>query len=327
VAATGLEVTIQLPPPAQRPWGLLVDVAHRIPAESLTYPGVNAPASATTGNARRGQSRLGLGVQHVPWGCAPLRRGNLDCSADYLINQSGPAVDEEGDLITANIDDTKASALIGYDEVTVHPAFKVVDGLQCSTLSFPDDTSRNASMVNRLQNRMRRMISHDLANELVTGFASGGPSLSSEAQELFPLFGGIHGAIATIEGHLGFALPASQGCVLVPPAILPALVDAGWVIVVGASLMTVTGHMVIADSGFYGGTGPGGVDSGLGEYWVYATSTIGWAVSDTRLLGDTTHDTLDVASNIRERLAEAYAQVAFEPCSVAAVLFDMNAGS
>jgi hypothetical protein len=301
VAATGREVTIQLAPPTPRPRGLLVDVATTLTSDQTT---------------KEGRDRLGQGVQHQPWGCAPLVTGNLDCTADYLINGEGPGANEEGVLNTGNISLTKDLAVRGFDDVVIHPAFKVVDGLTCSVLSQPDLSSSSfTGIAPRLLRRMRTLMSAALTGELITGYASSGPAFLTDALSL-PDASGISEAAALVEAHLADTLQGNAGTVFIPPALLHAAVDAGWVHISGNTLLTATGHKVVADAGHVATQGPD--SGGGGGMWIYAAGDIFYRVSDTILLGEGS-ETLHLEVNIRERLAEAYAQLAFDPCALAGV--------
>jgi hypothetical protein len=311
VVATGRETTIQLPPAPVRPRGLFVDIATQLTETDTSY---------------QGRDRLGQGVQHQPWGCAPLTTGNLDCSADLLLNGDGPAFTDADPpvRIDANTTVGKDVAILGFDDVVVHPAFKVVDGLECSTLSFPDlNTGAFTGMTSRLQRRMRVLMSAALTGELVSGWASGGPSLSSEAVTLAASVD-IGEAAEAIEAHLAETLLNLQGVVYLPPALVHHAVRVGWVRVDGGVLATATGHLVVADAGHDGSLGPS--VPGAGQFWIYASGIPAYRVSDTMLLGEGS-ETLVLASNIRQRLAEAYAQLAFDPCPVGATLVDSTVGS
>jgi hypothetical protein len=304
VAATGREVTIQLAPPAPRSRGLLVDVATPLSADQTS---------------KEGRDRLGQGVQHQPWGCAPLVTGNLDCTADYLINGDGPALDGNGDIIAANVDHFKYEAIRSFDDLVVHPAFKVVDGLACSTLSQPDLSSSSFTGITpRLLRRMRTLMSAALTGELITGYASMGPAFLTDAQVLSDA-ANVSAAAYAIEAHLAETLQGNAGTVFIPPALLHAAVDAGWVEISGNSLLTATGHKVVADAGHVATQGPD--SGGGGGLWIYAAGDISYRVSDTVLLGEGS-ETLDISFNLRERLAEAYAQLAFDPCPLAGVAVD-----
>jgi len=313
VVASGIETTIQLPPAPARPRGLLVDVAYNLTTEDTSSGG---------------RDRLGLGIQHQPWGCAPLLTGPVGCDTEVLLNGQGPAYEEglrgDDNLITENVSVTKDAAILGFDELVTHPAFKVVDGLECSTLSFPDlNTASFTGMTSRLQRRMRMLMSAALMGEMVSGWASGGPSLASEAVTLDPT-SDMAEAGDVVEAHLAETLLNLQGVVYMPPALVHRAIDAGWVMVEGGQLRTATGHLVVADAGHTGELGPS--VPGAGEFWIYASGVPAYRVSDTMLLGEGS-ETLVLASNIRQRIAEAYAQLAFDPCPVGATLVTITAGS
>jgi len=266
----------------------------------------------------QGRDRLGQGVQHQPWGCAPLQTGNVDCDVDYLINGTGPG-SIGGTVQSGNVTETKGSAVLDFDELINHPSFKVVDGLSCSTLSFPDATSPSFTGITpRLMRRMRTLMSAALMGELITGYASSGASLMSEAQVL-PDAATIGDAASAIEDHLATTLLGNRGTVFIPPMMLHATVDAGWVHIEGNRLMTATGHLVVSDAGHVATQGPD--SGGGGGLWIYAAGEICYRVSDTMLLGEGS-ETLDISTNIRTRLAEAYAQLAFDPCPMAGIAVD-----
>lgn len=310
MVATALETTIQLSPPTPRSRGLLVDAALDLTAADTSS---------------QGRDRLGLGVQHTPWGVTPLRTGNLDCSADVILVSppTGAAFDGAPAVIDGNVEGSsgvygKSAALGDFDATAVHPAFKIVDGLVCSTLSFPDANSDTfTSMTGRLQRRMRTQSSAALTFELITGWASNGPSLTSEATTLTASAGMVKAA-EEVEEHLAEVLHGNAGLVFIPPRLLHYAVDVGWARIEGGQLYTATGHRVVADAGHTGVEGPSA--PGAGAHWIFASGDVAYRVSDTMLLGDYSHDTFDSTTNLRERLAEAYAQLAFDPATVGATL-------
>jgi hypothetical protein len=310
-------IVVQLPPPQRRSRGLLVDVAENMSAV-MTY---------------NGRSRIGNGVIHTPWGCDPLLSGSAGpCDTDFLLNGDGPGYDAVWEYEqesapgeqSANFDAGKATAIHAYPSTVEQPAFKVVDGLTCSTMSQPDDNQYGASMSNRLRRRMSVLMSGMLTSELITGWASGGISLSSEATVLTAATSMAEAGLE-IEEHLRDTLQGQAGTVFIPPQLLHYAVEAEWVYRDGNRFYTQTGHSVVADAGHTGALGPA-TPSG-GEFWLYAAGDIGYGLTDTILLGEVSSDTLDTSTNMRERLAEAYAQLVFDPCPVGAVIVDMGTGS
>lgn len=303
-------VTIQFPPPAPRPRGLLVDTAVEIPADALSVGGT---------------SRLGRGVQHVPWGQAPLRSGNADCNVDVILVQP-PTGDAYSDPDNGVIDDanvegsggdySKIDALQNYDATVEHPAFKLVDGLTCSALSQPFDNQYGDGLDQRVVERMDTFMSAALTRELITGYASVGPDFSDAT----PLSATttVTDVATAVEAHLATTLQGGTGMVFLPPQLLHLACRADWVMVGPDGIQTKSGHKVVVDAGHTGADGPAA--PGAGELWVFASGTVGYRVSDTHLLGDFRSQTTNIGTNIIERLAEAYAQLAFDPDTVAAVL-------
>jgi len=285
-----------------------VDSALRLPGADFTVDGTN---------------RLGQGVEHNPWGCAPLKAGGLDCSADFLLNDDGPAYDSSGNVISGNVDEGKGTALLDYDAVETHPAFKVVDGLQCGVISFPDDNTYGAAMTNRLRNRMRTQMSAMLMFELVSGWASNGPSLS-QGTALGTVLS-IDDAATVMEEHLAIEMHGNTGYVYIPPQLLHRAVNIDWVQIVNGRLETVTGHVVVSDAGHLGDAGP--TAPSAGQFWMFTSGQVGYGLTDTMLLGEVSSDTWDSSTNVRQRLAEAYAQLVFDPCPTAAILVDLGTDS
>lgn len=279
-----------------------------------------------------GVSRLGNGVRHTPWGCDPLLSGSAACATDFLLNGTGSGYDavweydqaSEPGVESGNVDEGKDTAINEYPGTVEQPAFKVVDGLKCSTLWQPDDNQYGASMSNRLRRRMNVIMSSMLTGELISGWASGGISLSSEADVLTAATSMAEAGLE-IEEFLRDQLHGQVGVVFIPPQLLHYAIEADWVMLDRGQFYTATGHRVVADAGHVGDLGPQAPSAG--EFWIYATGDIGYGVTDTRLLGEVTTDTFDRDSNMRERLAEAYAQLVFDPCAVGGVIVDMGTGS
>ncbi len=297
-----MPVTIQLDPPEARPWGLLVDEATELPKDDFVIEGV---------------SRLGLGVQHTPWGCDPLRVGNASCNPFFVLDGDAPGFDSGGNRIPANSTLTKDAAINDYDATVVHPAFKLVDGLTCSTMSFPDlNSNRYASMTNRLRARMRLLSSASLMTELITGWASAGPAFD----DVTPMTAAatVAAAASAVEEHLAAKLHGGRGIVYIPPRLLPAAVAAFWVYEKGGRLVTVTGHRVVSDAGHTGKIGQGAAQTT--KNWVFASGPVSYRIDDRELLGEGTDSTLDLFHNLRVRISEATAQLAFDPCALGAVL-------
>lgn len=290
-----MEVPIQLPAPQRRSRGRLIDVATDI---SLTADG---------------RERLGAGVVHVPWGCDAPFLGN----AELCVVSGEMAISVEDFIITGATDvGSKDEAIRDYPDQVVHPPFKVVDGLRCTALSAPHDTTPTASIGNRLRARDGLWFSAMMTAELVSGQASGGPSLDSEATSIGAVADMPEAAVA-IESWLAGTLGNGVGAVVLPVGLLSAAVYHGWVDM--ATLRTVTGHWVIADAGFTGDpTDP--TNPQPSAFTIYGMGLPGQAYSNGNLLDVASgRSHVDITDNVVSMILESYAQLAFEPCSVGEV--------
>lgn len=298
----GLEKVIQFPGPQRRPYGLLLDVATQLTDAQLSQDGIN---------------RVGAGVTFVPWGCDPLRRGNVDCDTDWLLSKA----DEQGEETSEPYEDGKPAE--PYPDTDSQRPFKIVDSLKCNAFSMiPEE------MDDRLRVRMRELVSASFAAELITGAASGGNSLSAAAQVVnapFSAFPDLLGPAAALERFLADTLNGAWGIIHMPVELIAAAKYADWIYHDGEYLRTCTGHYVVADAGYDGASGPpeenGG--AGPGEYWVYATGPVYYHLTDTMLLGDNPNQTFDIEFNLRRRIAEAVGLVTFDACSVGATLVSL----
>jgi hypothetical protein len=291
-----MEVPIRLPAPTLRSGGLFVDVA--VPIDTVL-------------GAR---DRIGSGVVHVPWGCEPMFAGNAE-----ICMMSGELVESVEDGIDTGATDLepKSAAIREYPERVIHPPFKIVDGLECSVLSLPHlSTPTEPSMGDRLRSRMSLQISKMMMAELVSGQVSGGPSLLSEATTLTAA-SSMAVAAVRIETWLASVLHNGVGVVVLPVGQLAAAETIGWVN--PSTLRTASGHFVIADAGFTGDPADP-TSAEPGSFEVFGMSVPGQRYSDPKILevaSGSSH--VDITDDMVAMINEAYAQIAFEPCSVGSV--------
>jgi hypothetical protein len=297
---TNMEVTIQLPAPVRRSSGLFVNVADTL---DLTRDGTN---------------RLGLGVNHIPWGCNEVFVG----PSELCLPTSPPSpVDPADQVLIGTGYDDKQVVITDYPDVVTHPAFKVLDGLECSSISLPHDTTPVAAIGNRLRWRIQLQMSKMLMAEWASGRASGGPSLASE-DEVLSASASMAMAAVRIENFLAGALHNAVGVVVLPVGLLTHAVASGWVN--KDTLRTNSGHYVIADAGFTGDpTNP--TDSTPGSYIVYGTGVPSYTSNSTALLevaSGASH--VDITDNVISEIMEAYAQIAFDPCAVGSTVVTIS---
>lgn len=295
-----MEIPIQLPAPTRRPSGLFVNIA--------------TPIDTTFG----GKDRLGSGVVHVPWGCEPVHLGNAE-----LCMMSGEMVVSVEDTIVTDATDLepKIAAVNPYPDQVIHPPFKVVDGLECSVLSFPHDTSPTSSITNRIRSRITLQLSKMLMAEMVAGIASGGPSLTSEATTL-PSVSGVYGAAFQAETWLASVLHNGVGVVVIPVGMLPLFVESGWVD--PSTMKTLSGHMVIADAGFTGDVADP-TSLAPSTFSLFAMGVPSYAASSPELLevaSGSSH--VDITNDTITAIIESYVQLAFDPCAVGEVTMDFS---
>jgi hypothetical protein len=298
----GSEVIISLPIEPDRPRGLFTSVAQMLP--SLERDGVD---------------RTGSGVTHVPFPCTDSVAGPLDCDSDGAVFIPGDTGDNDKSAAIRYYpsyeDPDSGTDPDSYPWVRHNP-FKIVDGLSCSTISLPMENSPTRSLPNTLRALIRRSLSGMFTAELVTGDASGNPSLNDLAED-YGTATDMQAAAFAIENHLADRLHGSQGTVLLPLGLLAVAVDSGWVMISGNSIETVSGHKVIADPGFLGDpTNPKDVTPAAQQ--IFAMGSIFYGSRAFRELEGAT----DLDTNRVNQLIETYAQLAYSPCTVGTVTLE-----
>ena len=211
---------------------------------------------------------------------------------------------DDGDGIDTGATDLepKDAAIRDYPDAVTHPAFKVVDGLRCSSISLPDSPAVGLSMLDRMRSRIRLQLSKMATAELVTGAVSGGPALADGTS--LGAATSADGAAVKVESWLASALHNGVGVV-----VIPVWVDR-------SSMMTVTGHKVIADAGFTGDmSNP--TDGTPGVFSFFGMGAVGVASTSAVFLGVASGaSNVDISTNVVERISEAYVQLVFDPCAV-----------
>lgn len=280
MAATGNEIALPFNAmaPEGRTRGTLLSVARELPGEWTSANGT--------------QRAYGLGATFVPWGCDDLQTIELECQLD----EDEPTFGAVPDAETFN-------------------AFRVVDALNCSTLSVePSDLEE------RLMGRMEIMLSAALTNQLVNPTLTANKGLASEAVVLGDSVS-VLAALVRLEDHLADVMHGGLGVLHLTPGILLAAVATGGVYWNGDRWVTPSGHTVIGDAGFTGTVGAeagGAPTAGAGEKWVYASGPVWYSLRSARVLG--TLASGQEGDNIWDSVADAYAVTLFDPCTVGAVL-------
>lgn len=198
-------------------------------------------------------------------------------------------------------------------------AFQMYDAFEGALLEFDP-----ADIDAKLRARQQNWVSWAMARELLSGAASGGLSLSSEATAPTGIaFGSaatpIVNAIRVLESELTERLHNGVGVIHIPPAMLATASEEAGVFAVGDRFFTPLGTLVIADGGYANAPAPTGeAASPDGEDWAYASGPVWYRLSDPELIGGT--DWLDRPRNHLMRFIDQYGLLVFDPCPVTAVL-------
>lgn len=241
------------------------------------------------------------GVKWNPWPCTGLAAGAPhDCDTETL----------------AAITQTCETA-----ETQV--PFVVRDAIKMSTLEY-NDTEVEAM----LRARWDLMVSAAFASELVSGAASSGKSLRSEAVGNAPAdiaYGSaavtISKAVAVLEDHLASKIVGQRGVIHLPPGLLTlAVTECDLVLGDGGFWETPNGNYVIADAGYNGTLGPTGQAAASAlEGWVYASGMVYVASTAPIAMGGNEDAPFLRRNEIHEWL-QGYGILVFDPCPVSAVL-------
>jgi len=212
---------------------------------------------------------------------------------------------------------------------TAYPALNTQNGfmlwraIQCSTLSTTWEQLQAEAEPN-----FRLWLSHAIAQEAMTGAASGGLGIASEA-DVLAADSTITAAVGRLDQWLGTKIGNGQGVLHMNRLALAHGVAADVLRFNQGKYFTPAGNKVIADAG-YGSLVPEGEGAPIAdEPWIFATGPVYFKVSGPSALSQFLHEGMDFTGNIMEAISTAYGIVVFEPCSVAAaqVLLEGPVGS
>lgn len=213
-----------------------------------------------------------------------------------------------------------------FPGTATQPAFLLWRSIQCSGLSgIRDLLEANVSY------SLNDLRSAAFAAELESGAASGGAALSNS-----PLAAGFGTAatlalqVAHLEGFLATALNGARGVIHLTPALLTIGHAQGLFVWHDGRFETATGHIVVGDAGHSGQLAPDGYGAaGADEAWIYATSTVWYAETETTMM-ESAYDggsQYDFTRNVDRPLGERYGIILFDPNVVAAALVDVATSS
>lgn len=291
---TGYETEVPAPPLVRRSRGLLIQAALPIPIGD-TYP---TDPGVSRGDVGR---RVEAGVRFCTLGCSLLTTWTDDTCDDVQVDTIDPPDDDAVSF---------SSFVVSADE--------------SSPARFDRAWTRS-----RVASRMDTMISAQIAYELLTGTATGNPSLQRNATHVVSAKVAPGDVMFVLEDIMAEFADAAF-CIHMDPATFSLLNANGteftWT---DGYFETDTGHHVVCDAGHDGTLGPVDPDNPGGavlttaadERWIYATLPVyGWMGAD-RPLGELTALT-DVRHNLRRDQIIRPAIIAFDPCVVIAVKVD-----
>lgn len=284
---TGMELAVRLPLAPPSPRRLL-DIIDKI-------PGTETPEGEAEGNELRWLN----GVKFEPWPCRGLSTvAAVECTTEDLA------------AITAECEAA----------VTQTP-FQIIDSLKASTLEWSVE-----AVDAMLGARAQIMISAAFAAELISGAASSGMSLSSEAHAPDDIaFGAaakpVWEVMAALENELAQNMPGQRGLIHIPPGLLSTATMAyGLQMNADGVFETPNGNIVISDAGYYQPTQPTGQPApAAGTDWIYASGPVWWQATDMIGLG-VGSETYVFNRNTINRWISGYGIVVFDPCPVTAAL-------
>lgn len=287
-------VLVELPAPRTRTVGTLLSAMRPL------------PAPLSTGGASQDEFWRN-GVTWMEWDC----RGPRVEDANFCIPADHSAVDL-GD----------SSDCPSYFE---QPAFTVWDAIRWTTLRRGEEEE----IVSRLVHSVNDLVGYALAQELMTGSASGGDGVTSTGVFLGEATD-PRGALAALEQHLADTLKGDLGLIHVTPRGLTYLVTNGSVRFNGTEFVSPTGHTVVADAGYnndvmtFNASGTL-VHADASETWMYATSDVFYRLDTSRVIGGLDDSsTLDLTHNLRTVYVDRQAILVFNTCATAAVLATLD---
>jgi hypothetical protein len=209
------------------------------------------------------------------------------------------------------------------------PAFRLSDAWKGSTLDLVAEED--------LADRYRIQFGASIASELLSGDASGGISLSSEATAptgfaFTDPAKSVPDGFGLLESEIAERLQGGVGYIHVSPMLHNRLVaKCGVRINAEGNWESPAGNIVITDAGYINPPKPSsGPASGAATDWMYASGPVVWASTAPSVLGlGSTGFTGSAAAtpwnrNQVTRWLTGYAIVAFDPCPVTAIRVGFN---
>lgn len=186
-------------------------------------------------------------------------------------------------------------------------AFAVLQGLRCSTMGRPELKAYAEASLD---------VTREFAvtSELLTGAASGNPSLKDAAELVTSSTPGIVEALACIDQFAATTLSGRLAFIHVSPLAGTHLLSESAIRLDGRRFLTAFGNVVVIASGYDGrapvpGSDPSVPASEGDPQWLYATGEVYAEVGQRDY-----NEAVERGQNTLEAIAEDAALVAFDPC-------------
>lgn len=281
----GTPAVTELPAPPQRTVATLLG----------TVPGVPLSTSEAVGRWRNG-------LAWTEWGCPRTPRAE---DSDYCVDaiDRSEIVDEDG---------------VAWAETRSQSAFYLWDAIGCSTLSADYD-----ELDRRLRYSLVDTVSYAVAQELMTGNASGGNHFADEATVLAS--SGVPSVVeglAALELHFAQATHGAQGYLHISVDAFVLLATNSTIHFDGSVWRTPTGNVVIADPGYTNAvmTPDGGGAGSTTTSWMYISGPVYVTLDDFSYPSEpNTVESLDISRNFALIMAERFGIIVYDTCGLAAV--------
>lgn len=217
-------------------------------------------------------------------------------------------------------DDTMADGADCGEFIEQYP-FNIEDALRDTTLGLSGE-----ELLDLLRRRHDEMISWAFGSTLVGKNAEfDGLTLPSTAHAPDSGYGAGTAAVkalAILENELADTLHSAQGLIHVSPGMLLTLNAGGALEIEAAEVRTPSGHIVVADPGYYRAAQPTGESASTANTseWIYASGPIEYKMTPFNPIGDRPNDYTDPFNNAVERMTQSHGIFLFDPCAVTAVL-------
>ena len=273
-----------------------IDAPAREPRQRATALTSYLPLDTTIPGDTWPNRWMSEGVSFEPWGCdLTLQAIDVDICAD----------------------DAAEDAPITFEDSVTFPPFawqvSIAAPARCRTA---DELRKHLDVL------VQSEVSAIIAEQTMSGvWNAAAPTLEAEATNVSQsASAGPLEALAAVEGGLADVWRDSIGMIHVSPAILVQI--KGALDFFDGKFHTVSGHIVVGDSGYQGGAPTSGTVV-TGNSYIYGSSPVHYKY-ETLTMNGMDFENFDFTNDVQTVRVDGIAVVAFEPCSVVAARADFT---